>query len=147
MSDRVCSIEGCSRPAKYVKTGWCQTHYHRWWRQGDPNRVAQQRGATGVDAVSWRGDRVTYYGAHDRVRRTRGPARAQMCSGCGGSAEQWAYDHQDPAELADTIVNNRGTQVVTYSPDPSHYIPLCRGCHVRFDRYELVLNGPETGSQ
>jgi hypothetical protein len=27
-----CSIDGCTRPRKYVSTGWCQTHYHRNYR-------------------------------------------------------------------------------------------------------------------
>jgi hypothetical protein len=29
-----CSIDGCTRPRKYVSTGWCQTHYHRNYRTG-----------------------------------------------------------------------------------------------------------------
>lgn len=31
---RLCSIEGCTRPSR--KRGWCQTHYSRWQRHGDP---------------------------------------------------------------------------------------------------------------
>lgn len=31
-----CSIEGCSRVRKYAKTGWCSTHYMRWFKHGDP---------------------------------------------------------------------------------------------------------------
>lgn len=31
---RTCSIEGCERPAK-ART-WCNTHYERWRRHGDP---------------------------------------------------------------------------------------------------------------
>jgi HNH endonuclease len=29
-----CSVEGCARPAQ--KRGWCQSHYLRNWRHGDP---------------------------------------------------------------------------------------------------------------
>ena len=34
MSDRTCSIDGCARPVK--SRGWCQAHYFRWRRNGDP---------------------------------------------------------------------------------------------------------------
>jgi len=29
-----CSIESCERPV--CKRGWCDPHYKRWWRHGDP---------------------------------------------------------------------------------------------------------------
>lgn len=29
-----CTIEGCAKPAK--KRGWCDMHYNRWIRHGDP---------------------------------------------------------------------------------------------------------------
>ncbi len=34
MPERTCVIDGCDRPAK--SRGWCQTHYMRWRRNGDP---------------------------------------------------------------------------------------------------------------
>lgn len=34
-----CSIEGCNRPVKIKSRGWCQTHYFRWRRNGDPLAV------------------------------------------------------------------------------------------------------------
>lgn len=37
MSDRTCSIAGCERPSR--KRGWCGTHYQRFLRTGDPNKV------------------------------------------------------------------------------------------------------------
>lgn len=33
-----CSIEGCHKPVK--SRGWCDTHYHRWYRQGDADNPA-----------------------------------------------------------------------------------------------------------
>lgn len=32
--DRPCSVDGCSRRVK--SRGWCETHYKRWNRHGDP---------------------------------------------------------------------------------------------------------------
>ncbi len=29
-----CAVEGCAKPA--FKRGWCDPHYKRWWRHGDP---------------------------------------------------------------------------------------------------------------
>lgn len=34
MTDRTCSIEDCTAPAK--TRGWCTRHYNRWKRNGDP---------------------------------------------------------------------------------------------------------------
>lgn len=36
MQDRTCSIDGCDKP-RYGKR-WCNTHYMRWRRHGDPHR-------------------------------------------------------------------------------------------------------------
>ena len=34
MTDSNCSLDGCDRPA--AKRGWCNAHYLRWRRHGDP---------------------------------------------------------------------------------------------------------------
>ena len=34
MSDRTCSIAGCSKPSR--ARGWCQAHYALWRKNGDP---------------------------------------------------------------------------------------------------------------
>jgi len=39
MAKRTCSIRGCKKPRRYVATGFCYMHYHRWLRHGDPNIV------------------------------------------------------------------------------------------------------------
>lgn len=129
-----CSIDGCPRPAKYAKSGWCQTHYHRWWRHGDPSIVntptyAHTPGLKGPASPAWVGDAVGYKGAHQRVQRARGLANEHQCLHCGQSASTWAYDHEDPNE----VWGNDSGNVMAYSLVIDHYIALCRSCHRKFD--------------
>jgi len=88
--DVTCAVEGCDRPRK--TRGWCNTHYERWRRNGDPGSAgdarrrpvttcsiegcekrAKARGLCGTHWSRWRhhGD-PTYternYGAKRRVR-------------------------------------------------------------------------------
>ena len=114
-----CSIEGCDSPVQGIAHGWCRMHYARWWRHGDPL----------ITRTSHRyvGNKVTYSGAHRRVRDRRGSASQFQCVKCQEQAKQWAYDHLDPAELVDA----RG---YPYSGDPNHYVPMCTSCHIRADR-------------
>lgn len=79
----------------------------------------------GADNPRWGGDDISYTGVHLRMRRTD-PASNHACAHCGGAASQWAYTHDDPNE-------KRGEEG-PYSVDPSHYIPLCASCHIRFDQ-------------
>lgn len=77
----------------------------------------------------------TYGGAHSRISRERGLASEHPCVDCGGSAEQWAYDHTDQDELTWTMTGGRMKgKTVAYSADPAHYSPRCHSCHVRFDQ-------------
>jgi hypothetical protein len=74
-----------------------------------------------------------YSNAHNRVRRTHGPARKHICP-CGARAAQWAYDHNDPDPRTESVPTPRGrTVIVTWSEDPAHYIAMCYRCHARFD--------------
>lgn len=42
MSDRACAVNGCT--GSVVAKGWCNKHYRRWQRTGDPLKVAWERG-------------------------------------------------------------------------------------------------------
>lgn len=81
-------------------------------------------GGEGPNHPGWKGDELTYSGAHMRVRRDLGSARAFTCR-CGAQAKQWAYDHADPNELQ----SSGGA----YSADPAHYSPMCVSCHKKAD--------------
>lgn len=66
----------------------------------------------------------TYFGAHARVKRERGPASQHICP-CGLQAREWSYDGSDPNEM----VENR----LRFSADPEHYRALCSRCHRQAD--------------
>ncbi|ASR77102.1 hypothetical protein SEA_BONANZA_51 [Rhodococcus phage Bonanza] len=67
----------------------------------------------------------------------RGKASDHDCSVCGSQAAQWAYDHTDPGEKYETF----GERTVPYSTDVTRYTPLCRGCHLKVDRYGMPVYG------
>lgn len=69
---------------------------------------------------------VTYQAAHQRVKRLRGRPSQHACVDCSDPAEDWSYDHTDPAE----VIDDQGRP---YSMDALHYEPRCRSCHRRFD--------------
>lgn len=39
MTDRICSIESCGR--KHYAKGWCNLHWKRWRKHGDPSTVSE----------------------------------------------------------------------------------------------------------
>lgn len=121
-----CVIDGCDKPQ--VGRGWCANHYMRWYtRGGDPAEKLPI--PSGADNPGWRGDDVSYDGAHHRLRRLRGKASAHLCAECGAQAHEWAYDRRDPNELHG---EHQGMPVV-FSRHITHYEPLCRSCHRRRD--------------
>lgn len=109
-----CSVDGCSNPRKYASSGWCQTHYHRFWRTGTTSLLPKPLR-----------DDLTYYGAHGRVKQLFGSATRQLCVVCGAPAEEWAYDGTDPKERSGLVMG----YPVSYSVWPEFYIPLCKRCH------------------
>lgn len=123
-ADRNCTISGCGKPLEC--RGYCHMHYQRWRKFGDPFVTAYVHNAPEAGSPRWTGDGVGYVGAHQRVRKAKGPASLHSCSHCSGPARHWAYDGLDVREKQDT----RGRP---YSPWPEHYMPLCVPCHKRFD--------------
>jgi 5-methylcytosine-specific restriction endonuclease McrA len=49
MAQRICSIDDCGKSA--VARGWCDAHYRRWQRNGDPLAVARPGPLTGMCSI------------------------------------------------------------------------------------------------
>lgn len=118
-----CSIADCNRQAKYAATGWCQTHYHRYWRTGTTDLLPKQL----------RTD-IQYRAAHGRVRQFFGSASKFRCLKCGNWANEWAYDGTDPTALTGLVNVQRQDYPVTYSVWPEFYMPMCFPCHRALDK-------------
>lgn len=103
--------------------GLCITHLRRKRKGGTVDYLAPRK--KGGDNHAWRGDKVGYTSAHQRVYRARGKARDQLCV-CGRKASHWAYQHSDPREL-------RTPKGLPYSADPGHYAAMCVSCHKLMD--------------
>lgn len=124
-----CAIDICQREPK--ARGWCDMHYQRWRKHGNPLRVDPSPKLPvlrGADNPKWKGDAAKYSAIHNRLRRYRGAAADHECGHCGKAAEDWAYDRTDPNELVDQDTG------FPYSTDVRRYLPLCKPCHYRFDR-------------
>lgn len=111
-----CSIEGCANQMKYGKTGWCQTHYHRWWRSGTTDLLVRRPNH----------EALKYRAVHAVVEREWGRARKYLCVACGDRAKEWAYDGTDPSEKEELIA---GRHPVQFSVWPEFYMPMCFPCH------------------
>lgn len=119
-----CSVAECTEQSH--GHGLCSKHYQRTRTHGDPSSLHRQ---SGDEHHQWKGEEVSYIGAHARTRRARGRASLLSCRHCGADAKHWAYDHEDPNELTQLHAG----RMAKYSADPNHYIPLCVECHHKFD--------------
>ena len=89
-------------------------------------------------ASNYRGDEITYYTAHDRVKVARGPACSHRCVGCGVVAQDWSL-RRDAVGMR---FGHAGPYTLAYSPDPADYDPRCKPCHAEYDRDgRAVRNG------
>ena len=113
-----CSEDGCS--TKPLARGLCATHYHLWYK--DNATDVKHRNLYEV---------VGYKAAHRRLDLRRGKASEYTCS-CGDKAEQWALLSMD-ADVLYKQINQRDRNKV-YSLNPDDYEPMCRACHMAYDK-------------
>ncbi|KDQ67243.1 hypothetical protein ACFYPK_07970 [Streptomyces halstedii] len=122
---KLCGIESCGRPHRV--RGLCLAHGQRVRVHGDPQADKPLRSHT---SRPWKGDDVSYVGAHNRVTREHGKAAEWKCAcGCGRQATDWAYLGTDPAVKVDETG-------CLYSVSPDHYAPLAKSCHRKFDAWQ-----------
>lgn len=89
-------------------------------------RAQAKRDQRGQQNTAWKGDSVSYDGAHMRLYELRGPARSHPCVDCGETADEWSYGGTCPTEQ----ISDRGCRYCTH---PEHYRPRCRSCHRALD--------------
>lgn len=84
-----------------------------------------------------------YHNFHYGLRRDRGKASQYECSvpGCGKRAAEWAWDHGGDV-VSEDVESFGGIRTLRYSLDQSHYVPLCKSCHVSFDQIKDTLRFP-----
>lgn len=113
MAEATCAIDGCERPVS--KRGWCNAHYLRWYRHGDPLAGGAPRLA-------------------DKVCSVEGCERRHYARGwCSSHWQKWRT-HGDP--LKDGY--HRGPRVlfreaciVQGCPGLRWSKGLCRSCYFR----------------
>ncbi len=91
MSDRVCSIETCSKPA--ASRGWCWTHYLRWRKYGDPMFTKYRNDMTPLER--WHDSyEMMASGCWEwrRGRDTAGYGRFADETRVGRAAHRWGYE-------------------------------------------------------
>jgi hypothetical protein len=81
-------------------------------------------------ASNYKGDEITYYTAHDRVKVARGSASLHRCVDCGETAEDWAL-RRGASKMR---FGHAGPYTLAFSPDPLDYDPRCKPCHAEYDR-------------
>jgi hypothetical protein len=72
----------------------------------------------------------TYWGAHKRIARRRGPARNHPCVICAQPAVHWALSADATGLKSDSIGR--------FSENPDDYLPMCLPCHRKYDADQRV---------
>ncbi|WP_017570153.1 hypothetical protein [Nocardiopsis halotolerans] len=86
-------------------------------------------GRKGDAHPTWKGDAITYQGAHERVRRLHGSASRHRCVDCGEPARDWSLD----CAYVDDPRGEVNGYLLAYSPDPERYVARCALCHRSYD--------------
>lgn len=121
--DVACAVADCHDP--HQAGGLCQRHYRRARHSARPLEAEFI-----IHPVPR--ELLTYNALHIRIRDQRGAAADLACITCGGPAQHWAYQHNDPDEMQDAETG------LVFSEDVEGcYEPMCVPCHIRWDRQHM----------
>jgi hypothetical protein len=104
------------------------TGRHRKWCSDKCRRAAEKEK---LATPRWIGS-VGYHTTH--TRRLNGKASDHTCSFCGEPARDWAFNHDTPPEFVRTDPKTGHPGHPFSSRGEQDYLPLCRRCHLRYDR-------------
>jgi len=137
MSDPTCTIDGCPNKARRSKRGWCEKHYMRWYRHGDPLATMAGDGFTISPGRRYRSTQAPNHPLAPPCGRVYvhrmvlfsiigyGPHRCHWCS----TPLTWRVNLE--ADHLDGWTDNN---------DPSNLVPACGPCNTgRSSRAKAVV--------
>lgn len=108
---KICGKNKIIRRSRKTENNYCSLECYYKSLVGGKNY-----GMRGKRHPNWKGDEAKYSSMHDWVRRKKGKASNYKCAYCEKQARDWAnIDHKVSRDLED-------------------YMPLCRKCHIKFDK-------------
>lgn len=119
----VCAIEGCEKPSRRCSQGWCEMHYIRWWRHGDPNILRPNTRPFTIHSEGYRLVRGQY--EHRAVLMAKVGPDPQPCHWCGVTVfwGQNTKEHPDTALTADVDGDKQNN-------DSDNLVPSCFRCNL-----------------
>ena len=154
----MCSFDECGRPAE--KRGWCNRHYKRWLRSGDPAGVRPLRQEVPADRRCTLPEcDAEYYGQGfckphwQHHHRAGDPRLVRPRSPSGEANKRWRGDEVGYVGAHGRVRRARGpasahqcahassechgrmewANLTGNYPDTGDYMPLCAAHHRRFD--------------
>lgn len=111
ISCKICEKKKIIRKSRKTENNYCSLECYYKSLIGKKNYYMRGR-----RHPCWKGDNATYSSIHSWIRDKKGKAGNYKCVHCDKQARDWAnIDH-------------------IYSRDLDDYIPLCRKCHIKFDK-------------
>jgi hypothetical protein len=103
MGERICAVDGCGKPVK--ARDWCNAHWLRWWRHGDPLTLLQRPDGTGTISKGY----LVLRAGGKRINVQRQVMAEQL----GRELESWEVVHH---EDEDKLNNDPENLAVTTQP-------------------------------
>lgn len=109
---KVCGEKKIIRLSRLTDKNYCSLDCYWKDKKGSVNLKMR-----GKNHPNWKGNNATYSTLHEWIRKKRGKASNYKCEDCGKQARDWANIYH------------------TYSRNLEEYVPLCRKCHIDYDKH------------